>query len=99
MILKVLLVIYSAVALAVQIVEDSKDGLTPTEAKAAALKAAREIIVNALGAFPWWLPEMILAYLVDVLVDILNKKGVFEHEGGTDAGAAARALGSYLNQP
>jgi hypothetical protein len=99
MILKVLLVIYSAVALAVQIVEDSKDGLTPAEAKAAALKAAREIIVNALGAFPWWLPEMILAYLVDVLVDILNKKGVFEHEGSTDAGAAARALGSYLNQP
>jgi hypothetical protein len=99
MILKVLLVVYSAVALAVQIVEDSKDGLTPEEAKAAANKAAEEIIVAALGSFPVWLPKFILSYLIDTVVGILNSKGIFQHKTSEPAPSPAGVLGSYQNLP
>jgi hypothetical protein len=99
MILRVLVTVYAAIALAIQLVEDSKDGLTPAEAKAAAMAHVKELVIGAFGSFPVWLPEFIIGYVIDMLVNVLNSKGVFEHKTGEPAPSPASVLGSYQNLP
>jgi hypothetical protein len=79
MLFRILLAVYAAVGLAVQVVEDIKaDGqLNGPEARALAIAKVKELVTAAVGFYPWWLPDALIGSLIDIIVRALNDKGVF----------------------
>ena len=76
---RILLAVYAAAALAVQLVEDARDGTPGPEARAQAVARVRELVTAALGFYPWWLPDALVGALIDRLVSLLHAKGIFVH--------------------
>jgi hypothetical protein len=76
---RVLVAVYAAVALAVQLVEDAKDGQSSQEAREQAIARVHELLTAALGYYPWWLPDALVGALIDRVVSLLHEKGIFAH--------------------
>lgn len=73
--LKIVTVVYTAIALAILLVEDSADGVA--DKKAAAIKHVDEILTSAGYKRPALLTDAVLGSVIDVLVALLNKAGIF----------------------
>ena len=77
--LKILMTVYAAIGLAVQLIEAAKDGGAPVQAREQAIGMVRQFVTAALGAYPWWLPDALIGAAVDQLVALMHKSSVFTH--------------------
>ncbi|HEX2864670.1 MAG TPA: hypothetical protein VHN99_08870 [Deinococcales bacterium] len=77
--LKLLVTLYAAVGLAVQIVEAAKGDADPAAAREQAVQTVRQLVTAALGTYPWWLPDQLVGAAIDQLVALLHASNVFQH--------------------
>lgn len=71
--------IYTAILLVVTIVEDLSDGDEGLTKREDAIRLIKQLITSALGFYPAWLPDVLLGAIIDMVVNLLNKTGVFKH--------------------
>lgn len=76
--LKALQVVYAVVTFAILLAEELGDNIPGFQKKAEAIAKIKEIVISILGQWPVWLPDAVLSWLIDLLVDRFNKAGVFK---------------------
>ena len=80
--LKTLRIVYSAVALAVLLVEDLFDGVPGLQKREQALSRVKDLVTAVLGVWPSWIPDPVVGWAIDTTVAIFNQDGTFRKEKG-----------------